>query len=129
MSKTRTWALWIAIGLGALAYAGAGSSKVAGAAQMAEGFTHFGLPLWFMTFIGACEVAGAVGLLIRPLASWAALGLAVIMVGAIVLHLRYDGVAPALPAAVLLVLMAYVAWQRRGDALFMARPVAAAAKV
>jgi uncharacterized membrane protein YphA (DoxX/SURF4 family) len=78
-----------------------------------------------MTFIGASEVVGAVALLIRPLASWAALGLAVIMVGAVVLHLRYDGMGPALPAAVLLLLMAYVAWQRRAVALFVARPAAA----
>jgi putative oxidoreductase len=125
MGKTRTWALWTAIGLGVLAYAGAGSAKLLGTAQMAEGFAHFGLPLWLMTFVGACEVAGAVGLLIRPLSSWAALGLAVIMVGAVVLHLRYDGIGPALPAAVLLVLMGYVAWQRRSDALFLAKPVAA----
>jgi putative oxidoreductase len=125
MGKTRNWALWIAIGLGVLAYAGAGSAKLLGTPEMAEGFTRFGLPLWLMTFIGASEVAGAVGLLIRPLASWAAIGLAVIMVGAVVLHLRYDGIGPALPAAVLLLLMGYVAWQRRADALFVARPVAA----
>jgi uncharacterized membrane protein YphA (DoxX/SURF4 family) len=98
---------------------------VLGTAQMAEGFTRFGLPLWFMAFIGACELAGAVGLLIRPLATWAAIGLAAIMAGAVVLHLQYDGFAPALPAAVLLLLMVYVAWQRRGSALFAAKPAAA----
>jgi uncharacterized membrane protein YphA (DoxX/SURF4 family) len=125
MSKARTWGLWIAIILGVLAYAGAGGAKLVGTAQMAESFARFGLPLWLMTFIGACEVAGAVGLLIRPLSSWAALGLAVIMVGAVVLHLRYDGIGPVLPAAALLILMGYVAWQRRSDALFMAKPLAA----
>ncbi len=124
----KTWASWIAIGVGALAYVAAGSAKLAGATQMAEGFVHLGLPLWFMTFIGACEVVGAVALLIRPLASWSAVGLAIIMIGAVVLHLRFDGVAPAIPAGVLLLLMLYVAWQRRRAALFI-RPVVASVDV
>ena len=127
MSRTRAWLLWVAIALGALAYMGAGGAKLAGTAQMAQAFAYFGLPPWFMTFIGACEVAGAIGLLIRPLATWAALGLALIMVGAIVLHLRFDGIAQALAAAVLLALMSFVAWQRRGSALFTSRPVEAEA--
>jgi uncharacterized membrane protein YphA (DoxX/SURF4 family) len=119
--KTKAVLTWIAIGLGVLAYASAGTAKVLGVEQMAQSFTHFGLPLWFMTFIGLSEVAGAIGLLIRRLSTWAALGLAIIMIGAVVLHLRYDGVAEASPAAVLLLLMSYVAWQRRSAALGLAR--------
>jgi ankyrin repeat protein len=111
--------LWLAIGLGVLAYAAAGSAKLAGATQMAEGFSHFGLPLWFMKFIGACEVAGAVALLIRPLATWAALGLSVIMIGAIALHGYFDGITAGVPAAALFMLMAFVAWERRGAAPFL----------
>jgi putative oxidoreductase len=115
-AKTTSVLVWIAIALGALAYAAAGISKVLGVEQMAQSFTHFHLPLWFMTFIGACEIAGAVGLLIRRLSALAAVGLAIIMVGAIYMHLTYDAPPMAAPAAVLLVLMGFVAWQRRRGA-------------
>ncbi len=115
-AKTTSVLVWVAIALGAVAYAAAGTMKVLGAEQMAQGFTHFNLPLWFMTFIGVCEVAGAIGLLIRRLSALAAVGLAIIMVGAIYMHLTYDAPQMAAAAAVLLVLMAFVAWQRRPGA-------------
>src|SRR5215470_1101877 len=111
--KATSILVWIAIALGVVAYAAAGTSKVLGVEQMRQAFTYFNLPLWFMTFIGACEIAGAIGLLIRPLSALAALGLAIIMVGAIYMHLTYDAPPQAVPAAVLLVLMVFVAWQRR----------------
>ncbi len=112
-AKTTSVLVWIAIALGVLAYAAAGTSKVLGVDQMAQSFTHFHLPLWFMTFIGACEVAGAIGLLIRRVSALAAVCLAIIMVGAIYMHVTYDAPPMAAPAAVLLVLMLFVAWQRR----------------
>ena len=115
-AKTISVLVWIAIVLGAVAYAAAGTMKVLGVEQMAQGFAHFHLPLWFMTFIGVCEVAGAIGLLIRRLSALAAAGLAIIMIGAIYMHLTYDAPPMAAPAAVLLVLMAFVAWQRRPGA-------------
>jgi putative oxidoreductase len=121
MSRTRTILLRVAIVLGVLAYGVAGSAKLLGARMEAQTFMRFGLPLWFMTFIGLCEVAGAIGLLIRRLATWAALGLMIVMTGAIVSHLRFDSVAAALPAAVLFVLMGYVAWQRRADGVGLGR--------
>jgi putative oxidoreductase len=117
MSKTRTVFLWIAIALGVLAYAGAGTAKLLGADMEVQTFARFGLSLTFMRFIGVCELAGAIGLLIPRLTTWAALGLMVIMGGAIVSHLRFDGVPPAVPAAVLLALMGYAGWQRRQSAL------------
>jgi putative oxidoreductase len=125
MSNSRPVVLWIAIALGVLAYAGAGTSKVLGVDRMVQSFTNYGLPLWFMTFIGLCEVAGAVGLLLRGLSAWAAIGLSIIMIGAIVVHLRYDSPVLALPATVLLLLMIYVARQRWSDALFVAPSAAA----
>lgn len=115
-AKTISVLVWIAIALGALAYAAAGTSKVLGVEQMAQSFTHFHLPLWFMTFIGVCEIAGAVGLLIRRVSALAAACLAIIMLGAIYMHLTYDAPPMAAPAAVLLVLMGFVAWQRRPGA-------------
>lgn len=116
-AKTLSVLTWIAIALGVAAYAAAGTSKVLGVEQMAQGFTHFHLPLWFMTFIGACEILGAIGLLIRRVSALAAVCLAIIMVGAIYMHVTYDAPPMAAPAAVLLVLMIFVAWQRRPRAV------------
>jgi len=71
--------------------------------------------------LGSLELAGAAGLIlpgalgIAPvLVPLAAIGLALTMVGAVVLHLR-EGEAPgAVPAVVLLVLCLVVAWGRLG---------------
>jgi len=38
---------------------------------------------WFLTFIGVCEMLGAIGLLIPRLAALAAAGLSVVMIGAV----------------------------------------------
>ncbi len=57
------------------------------------------LPGWFIRFIGVCEVLGALGLVLpgvfktrQYLTPLAALGLAVIMVGAVVVTMMGDGV-------------------------------------
>lgn len=72
--------------------------------------------------IGALEVLGAVGLVlpavtgIAPtLVPLAALGLLLLMIGAVVVHVRIgDKVAQAAPAIVLALLCAFVAWGRFG---------------
>ena len=121
MTKARTVFLWIAIALGVLVYASAGTAKLLGADMEVQTFARFGMSLTFMRFIGVCELAGAIGLLIPRLTTWAGLGLMIVMGGAIVSHLRFDGVPPAVPAAVLMALMGYAGWQRRHSALGFAR--------
>lgn len=90
----------------AIAYLGAGSAKLAGAQPMQEAFTNFGYPLAFMYFIGLCEVAGAIGLFIKKTSLYAAMGLAIIMAGAVGSHLLHDPLSKSIPAAVLLILCA-----------------------
>ena len=77
------------------------------------------LPGWFVRFIGVVEVLGALGLIlpgllrIRPgLTPLAAAGLVIIMIGATVLTLVADGVAPALIPLVVGLLSAFVAYGR-----------------
>ena len=41
-----------------------GTAKVEGVPRLLETFAIMGLPAWFGYFIGACELAGAVGLFI-----------------------------------------------------------------
>ena len=114
----------IALGISvliALAFLYAGSTKLSGSPQMIAGFKHFGYPVQFMYFIGACEVAGALGLFLRQTAWLAAAGLALIMVGAIGTHILNPPVLRAIPALVLLVLSVTVAvLHRRTETAAMA---------
>jgi hypothetical protein len=78
------------------------------------------LPGLFLRFIGACEVAGALGLILpgltsiqRRLTPLAACGLVVIMFGAVVLTLVSQGGAGAVVPLVVGTLAAFVAYGRR----------------
>lgn len=88
----------------------AGSAKLAGVPELHASFQALGLPAWFGYFIGACEVAGALGLWIAPLRKLAATGLIGIMLGALYFHLRFTPLSQGIPAAVLLGL-SLLAWR------------------
>ena len=93
-----------------LAFLAAGAAKLAGAKPLADQFREFGLPSFSMRLIGALEVAGAVGLFVTPVASWAASGLALLMVGAVGSHRRArHGLGQTAPSLVLLILTAWLA--------------------
>ena len=95
----------------------AAAMKLAATDFEVRGFAHFGYAPWFMYAIGAVELLGGLALLLRRFAAPAALLLTAVMAGAAVSHLRAgDGVALALPALVLLALLATVGMARRGDA-------------
>jgi putative oxidoreductase len=110
--KGRLITLWTLSGLVALAFIGAGGSKLAGVPVMVEMFDKVGLGQWFRYFTGLLEVAGAIGLLIPRYAIYAAVLLAIVMVGAIIAHVAVLGGSPA-PAAVLLVLSGIIAYLRK----------------
>ena len=94
----------------------AGCMKLAAVEFEVRGFEHFGYAPWFMYAIGALEVGAGLALMFRRAAAPAALVLGVVMVGAAVSHLRAgDGVLLAVPALVLLALLAVVGAARRGD--------------
>ncbi|WP_018261679.1 DoxX family protein [Methylobacterium sp. WSM2598] len=83
-----------------------------------SGFARFGYPLWFMYAVGAGQLVGAVLLWIRGWTALGALWLAAIMIGAVGSHLRAgDPVPMMLPAAVLLMLLAGLAYARRSELL------------
>jgi len=78
------------------------------------------LPGLFIRFIGVCEVAGALGLLLpgifrvrASLIPLAAAALAIIMIGATVLTVIGDGIGPAIVPLVTGILCAFVAYGRR----------------
>ncbi len=110
-------ALWIVAGLLALAFLGAGTMKLTRSKEQLAGAGM----AWTEDFsagmvktIGGLEALGALGLILPPLtgilpalAPIAATGLAVTMIGAIVVHVRRR--EQFTPALVLLALAAFVA--------------------
>jgi len=117
-----TYALWIIQGLLAALFLFAGGTKLVLPLDVLMSMgspNQIQLPGWFVRFIGVVEVLGALGLIlpgllrIRPgLTPLAAAGLVIIMIGATVLTLVADGVAPALIPLVVGLLSAFVAYGR-----------------
>ena len=114
--------LWIIQALLALLFLFAGGTKLI---LPIDVLTSMGspnqvhLPGLLIRFIGVCEVLGALGLVlpgllrIRPsLTPLAAAGLAIIMIGATVLTIAGDGIAPALFPLVVGMLLLFVAYGR-----------------
>ena len=114
-------ALWIVQGLLAVAFLGAGASKLSQPKEKllknmpwVEDFSQPAVRL-----IGAAEVLGAIGVVLPALTGvlpWltplAALGLVLLMVGAALTHLRRKEYGNVAINAVLLVLAAFVAYGR-----------------
>ena len=77
------------------------------------------LPGWLMRFIGVCEVLGALGLILpgllhkKPsLTPLAAVGLVILMIGAVAFSIAADGVVAGLVPLIVGFLCAFVAYGR-----------------
>jgi uncharacterized membrane protein YphA (DoxX/SURF4 family) len=84
------------------------------AKNLKEEFAVYGLPPWFMALVGVLKVgcAGALlaGIWFPALTRPAALGLGVLMLGAVAMHVKVgDPMKKSLPAFTILVLCAFVA--------------------
>ena len=117
LARTSNYALRVAIALVVLYVGAGGAAKLAGVPYVHSSFPKLGLPAWFGYFIGVCEVLGCIALFVRPLRALAALGIAIIMVGATYYHAVYTPVFQTIPALILLVLSAYIFWTSRADML------------
>jgi uncharacterized membrane protein YphA (DoxX/SURF4 family) len=117
-----TYILWIIQVLLALLFLFAGGMKLVISPEVLQSMgspNQIHLPGLFVRFIGVCEVLGALGLIlpgllrIRPhLTPLAAAGLAIIMIGAIVLTFAADGFGAAVVPLVVGILAAFVAYGR-----------------
>ena len=120
-------ALWVIQVVLALVYLFAGGSKwaMSGAdmqAQM-EATTHIVLPIWFIRFIGTCEILGAFGMILPGafriktfLTPLAAAGFVIIMIGAVTIGVIGGVGLPNLfpgTVGVLAAIVAYGRWKVR----------------
>ena len=78
-------------------------------------------PMWFLKFIGLCEVLGALGLLLpglfrryQYLTVWAAIGLLIIMIGAVVTSVMTMGAVAAVLPLIAALLLVFVVYGRSG---------------
>ncbi len=110
--RGRLITLWTLSVLTGLAFVAAGGSKLAGVPAMIEVFDKVGFGQWFRYFTGALEVTAGIGLLISRYAFYAAVLLAIVMVGAIIAHVTVLGSSPAAPV-VLFVLAGIIAYLRK----------------
>ena len=115
--------LWILQVLLALLFLFAGGAKLVMSAealsQPAEP-NQVMLPVWFIRFIGVCEFLGGLGLVLpgllkirQYLTPLAALGLAIIMVGAVVFTVINGAIPVAVLNVVILLLLLFIAYARR----------------
>ncbi len=76
-------------------------------------------PMWFLKFIGLCELLGGLGLVLpglfrrqQYLTVLAAIGLTIIMIGAVAVTIMTMGVAAAVTPLIVGILCAFVAYGR-----------------
>jgi DoxX-like family len=91
----------------ALVFLLAGGVKVAGAKQSLQIRDSLGVDARLWTIVGALEVAGALGLLaafvVPALGIAAAVGLSLLLIGAVVAHGRANDLRGSAPALILLI--------------------------
>lgn len=92
----------------------AGFGKLSGTGSSIELFDTIGIGQWFRFLSGSLELFGGLGLFVPSLAGAGASILAIVMVGAVFLHLFVIGGSP-LMAVILLTVTLTIAWKRRGD--------------
>lgn len=89
-----------------IAFLLAGGAKIGKAKPMVEQFIEFGLPANMTILIGVLEVLGGIGLQISFLSLFASIGLLLLMLGAIVNHLKVrHAISKVAPSAILLILL------------------------
>jgi len=109
--RVATVVLWILQILAAAMFLMAGTMKLIGNPDMVQLFGTIGIGQWFRYLTGTIEVVAGILLLVPAVAAFAAVALAVTMVGAIITHLFIVGGSPAIPI-VLLAVTSTIAWTR-----------------
>lgn len=114
--------LWVIQILLALLFLFAGGTKLVlplETLQQAGSPNQVQLPGLFIRFIGVCEVLGGLGLVLpgllrirQGLTALAATGLAIIMIGAVIISIAADGIAAGIAPLVVGLLCAFVAYGR-----------------
>lgn len=102
-------------------YVASGLGKVTLEPTTAAGFAAMGIGPASIQVLGVLELLGAVGLLLPRIAGLAASALTALMIGAVIVTAATVGGAMIVLPAVVLVLVAVVAWARRHETRALVR--------
>lgn len=116
--KIKMYGLWALKIIAGLAFLTAGLAKLAGAQMMVGTFDAIGFGQWFRYVTGAIEVGSGILLFVPGKQGLAAILLLATMVGATLAHILVLGVETMLPAIVLGLITATIAYAHR-DQLFV----------
>ena len=115
--------LWVLQGLVGLVFLFSGGTKLVMSTEAMQKMSppnSIMLPGWFVKFIGVMEVLGGLGLILpgltkirRNLTPLSAIGLLIIMIGAVVITIMGPGVGAAIIPFVVGILCAVIAYGRR----------------
>lgn len=95
---------------------GRSTSWRGGSAQnMTEEFEVYGLPKWFMQFVGFLKITFSIllvaGIWLPGVTRYAAIGMVALMIGAVAMHFKVsDPLRKAVPALSMLAMSAIVVW-------------------
>jgi uncharacterized membrane protein YphA (DoxX/SURF4 family) len=106
--------LWVLQVLVAAMFLLAGYLKLASSPDMVALFAGIGIGQWFRYVTGTLEILGALALFIPRLRALGALGLAGVMIGALITDLFIVHISP-LSALINLVVVVVIAWGRRRE--------------
>jgi putative oxidoreductase len=87
-AKTKNIITWILEGILAVAFIGAGITKLLGVDTQIKNFESWGYPLWFRFPIGLIEIAFAIGLVIPGFRRITVYGIFIWTIVAVITHLR-----------------------------------------
>ncbi|MBT8043082.1 MAG: DoxX family protein [Pontiella sp.] len=80
------------------------------AGNLKEEFAAYGLPAWFMYVVGACKIAAALMLMtgtwVSSLVQPGAIGMAILMSGAVLMHLKVKDTFKKTSASIAMLIMA-----------------------
>jgi DoxX-like family len=111
--------LWLALGMLSTGLVQLLKMKAEGAASGADGITHLGYPIYFLTILGIWKILGVVAVLTPkfPLVKeWAYAGFFFAMSGAIFSHIAVGDPLKEIFPALLLLILTVVSWYfRSGD--------------
>jgi len=118
MQKYFKWGLvvmlWVVSAFLTFVFVNSGWPKFSNSSGWARAFTTWGYPTWFRVLVGVIEVLGGVLLLLPWTAMYAAMALAVIMLGAMSTHIAHGnpaGVSHEVFPLALLAGVIYLRWR------------------
>jgi putative oxidoreductase len=109
---TRLIGVWAATLLLATIFIPQGLAKFSDTSGWATAFRHWGYPTWFRIAIGVIELGGIALMLWPRSAKWGAMAILVVMGGAWVTHIAFDGGRHMTSEVVPIVLASVVLWLR-----------------